>query len=302
MARNRAEVQRRRGFTLIELLVVIAIIAVLVGLLLPAVQKVREAAARMSCSNNLRQIGLAAVQYEHATQKLATNGADTALLPAAGPPPTYGKGEWNALFQFLPYIEQTGIYEDPTVGTQSGVKLYLCPARGRIQFSTTTATPGPLANLNGPFTDYAINALFDTSVTPVAVGFPGPAAGGFSNAGPSAKNRVSIATVTTINGTSNTIYAGEKSLGIDGYRTTTSGGGNNEENIFSGGWPGTGRNTTGLVKDPQLGPSAYWGSPFGSGCPFVFLDGHVTFVAYTVDAVEFRKALNYLNKLPVSLE
>jgi len=139
---------RRSGFTLIELLVVIAIIAVLIGLLLPAVQKVREAAARAKCMNNVKQIGLGMLSYESAYGRLPP-----AYLGQPVPVQNRNLDEgypWvSVLAIILPYIEQDGLYRQITVNwgqatrvadtfwandsrnvavAQSKVGLYVCPS------------------------------------------------------------------------------------------------------------------------------------------------------------------------------
>jgi prepilin-type N-terminal cleavage/methylation domain-containing protein/prepilin-type processing-associated H-X9-DG protein len=141
----------RSAFTLIELLVVMAIIAVLVGLLLPAVQKVRGAAARMACSNNLHQLGLAVHHYAEA------NGN---RLPRSAPPTTTdftgaSPDPWSWIAHLLPYIEQENLYRAggiaqgaPLVGNATAateIKSLQCPAdESSVGFSTNRANVGGL--------------------------------------------------------------------------------------------------------------------------------------------------------------
>ncbi|MBB3205823.1 prepilin-type N-terminal cleavage/methylation domain-containing protein/prepilin-type processing-associated H-X9-DG protein [Rhodopirellula rubra] len=115
--------EQRRGFTLVELLVVIAIIGVLVGLLLPAVQAAREAARRMSCSNNFKQIGLGIHNYHAAYNKLPKHGSGTYTEwpPNSGiMPPGGNRSDLSLLVGILPFIEQQGLWEQISNPTASG--------------------------------------------------------------------------------------------------------------------------------------------------------------------------------------
>jgi prepilin-type N-terminal cleavage/methylation domain-containing protein/prepilin-type processing-associated H-X9-DG protein len=151
----------RKGFTLIELLVVIAIIAILIGLLLPAVQKVRDAAARMQCSNNLKQLGLAAHNYHGAFERFPPG----VNLPAgwtytdktSAPPAPLPNVSFSLFEALLPFVEQDNIYKAMNFAGKSNsqynkgncdsqtapgntiVKTYLCPADiGQPQTTYTT--------------------------------------------------------------------------------------------------------------------------------------------------------------------
>jgi prepilin-type N-terminal cleavage/methylation domain-containing protein len=219
----------RHGFTLVELLVVIAIIAVLIGLLVPAVQKVRQAGNRADSSNNLKQLCLAMHNYHDAYKQLPHNGTWNYSCWVWGPPwsdcpprPAIAEGcSWA--YKILPFIEQEPLYKNYSF--TAPVKTFMDPGRGGTGLAVDLYDPADTNSIYkaGQVTDYAANALVIGSGMntegPVTAPIYGP-----EWTGPSAGWHAFHRKLTGItDGTSTTVLLGTKAMAINTYNNRGAG-------------------------------------------------------------------------------
>jgi len=279
--------RRRAGFTLIELLVTIAIVAVLIGLLLPAVQKIRDVAARNKCANNLRQIALAIHNY-HDTHRSFPAGY---LSGVTGDGVDTGPG-WGWAAQLLPQMEQNALYssirfdkpiEDPANADarQKLVPAYVCPSDDLPP--TWTAT----------HFDTAGNALRQIADVPSAnyVGVYGPSEPGVDGDGVFFRNsKIGFQDVT--DGTAQTLMVGERTVRLG---PATWCGAVTAANIYA---PQTGPQVEegsgmvlGQANHPPGSPACElneFAGSHGVGANFAYADGHVAFIPATIEQKVFH--------------
>jgi prepilin-type N-terminal cleavage/methylation domain-containing protein len=297
---------RRAAFTLIELLVVIAIIAILIGLLVPAVQKVREAAARASCANNLKQIGVAMHTYHDTYKNLPCSRKDA---------------NYTWLVDILPFMEQqplhkqwnlnSNYYAQNTTARQTSVPTYFCPSRrgpgglstsGDVQDGTTNpSVPGALADYacctGVTSNDYWWTLQNDgTAVTPCVGVFH--ISNNWSMGGSGYVRGIKLTQVR--DGTSNTLMVGEKHVrqGFFGTDTGYDACAYNGDHGFSN--RGGGPSAT-LVRNPTDTGSGRFGSWHTGICQFVFCDGSVRALQNSVDGTTLGLLANKDDGQPVSI-
>jgi prepilin-type N-terminal cleavage/methylation domain-containing protein len=305
---------RRIGFTLIELLVVIAIIGILIALLLPAVQKIREAAARIQCYNNLKQQGLALHNYHDSNGKLPPGHIELNVGTATNPKYQY----FTSLFiELLPYIEQTPLYntynhnlpnQDPgnQVFCQQFVKTYICPSDPRAVQVYLPETIAPDGGANPGNIRYAaasykmMTGIGNTSSTNTFGGFwnevqdaqkahPG-GRGAFHGDGVSGLQPETLTSVA--DGLSNTIFIGERHTRTHPTRAQFWA---DSFNLYSKGAVYLGISNVYMQPDYDLCASQInanyckygWGTFHTAGIGFVFGDGHVRSVPPTIDQTVF---------------